>query len=113
MTLKTFMSDPVRADMYRAWAAREDTKAIVKQLSDVFKPIGLPPAMKTGDAALYYAGFTDSYFLWIAGLTQLEEYVAAQQEIRAFSDFMKAPDYGAAQEIQDLMGKKATVGKGG
>lgn len=98
MQLAEFFADPGRAQMYRQWRADERTKVILDSLRETVLPAGLPPAQRTGEHALYYAGFTDGCQVAVTALCDLETTLALlakqREELRKL-----VPDYGALRLI--------------
>lgn len=90
-----FVSSPEAMAQYRAWLELPMTSVVRRLLAGAFAPPGLAAESRTGDSALYYAGYQD----------------ACAEILRAFGDLARLAastagqkslvmDYGAGEILE-------------
>lgn len=69
ISISDFVKSPELQKLYQEWLTSPMTKTVVEMLSALCAPAGLPLADRTGEKALYYAGWTSgqAYLLTLMG----------------------------------------------
>ena len=93
-TLAQFVENPESLTSYKSWLSQPMTQEMLELAKSLAEPAPLPEKQRTGEQALYHAGYFAGAYAIYKMLANLDEFVEQQLTMARAEGLLKETDYG-------------------